>query len=261
MDATQRIRALDLARRAAATGIHAVRKAVTPPLRGQQAHTTLISSATYGPWRVDPAFQAVAAAVSEHTLLDEMRLHELWQLADQVGHLDGDGIEVGCWRGGAGAMIAARLAERRPGTTMVLCDTFSGVVKAGGRDRVYRGGEHGDATEDDVREAARRLGVTELEILRGVFPDETGDAVADRRFKFAHIDVDVHDGVRDSFFWLLPRLVPGAIVVFDDYGSATTDGVRTFIDELHGHPEVAVVRNLNGQATAVHRGGPGPRGG
>lgn len=245
-----------MVRKASATGIHAVRKVITPSLRGQPAHTTLISSATYGPWRSDPAFQAVAATVSHHTLLDEMRLHELWQLADQVGHLDGDGIEVGCWRGGAGAMIAARLGERRPGTTMVLCDTFSGVVKAGANDRVYRGGEHGDASEQDVREIAGRLGVTNLKVLTGIFPEETGAAVADRRFKFAHIDVDVHDGVRDSFFWLLPRLVPGAIVVFDDYGSATTDGVRTFIDELHGHPEVAVVRNLNGQAVAVHRAVP-----
>lgn len=257
MDPTQRIRALDRVRRGTATAIHAVRKAITPPLRGQPAHTTLISSATYSPWHTDPVFQAVFTAVGDHTLLDEMRLHELWQLADQVGHLDGDGIEVGCWRGGAGAMVAARLAERRPGTAMVLCDTFSGVVKAGDRDRVYQGGEHGDATEDDVHLVAERLGVTDLEILRGVFPDDTGDAVADRTFKFAHIDLDVYEGVRDSFYWLLPRLVPGAIVVFDDYGSATTDGVRSFIDELHGNPAVAVVRNLNGQATAVHVGASG----
>jgi hypothetical protein len=36
-------------------------------------------------------------------------------------------------------------------------------------------------------------------------------------------------------------------------GSTATEGIRTFIDELHGHPDVAIVRNLNGQAVAVRR--------
>lgn len=251
--ATRRIRNLEVVRRASATTIHALRKAVTPPLRGQRAHSTLVSTATYSPWLVDEPFRAVLQQVRSSTLLDEMRLYELWQLVDQVGHLSGDAIEVGCWRGGAGTLIATRMAQRRPEATMFLCDTFAGVVKAGGRDRVYRGGEHGDATEDTVRRLADRLGVDRLEVLVGVFPDDTGERVADRTFKFVHIDVDVYQGARDAFCWLLPRLVPGGIVVFDDYGGAATEGVRIFVDELHGHPDVVVVRNLNGQAVVVRR--------
>jgi hypothetical protein len=41
-------------------------------------------------------------------------------------------------------------------------------------------------------------------------------------------------------------------VVFDDYGSSQTSGVRAFIDELH-EPDFAVVRNMNGQAVAIRR--------
>jgi O-methyltransferase len=249
---------MDSLRRLLASGVHALRKVVTPSLRGDDSHSTLISTATYSPWRVDAEYRATLEEISGCTLLDEMRLHELWQLADQVGHLWGDGIEIGCWRGGAGCLIAHRLSARRPSATMFLCDTFAGVVKAGDRDRDYRGGEHDDADERTVLELARRMGLKNVEVLVGIFPEDTGSQVADRAFAFAHIDVDVYDGARDAFDWLLPRLVPGGVVVFDDYGSTATGGIRALVDELHGHPDLAVVRNLNGQAVAVRRAGTTP---
>jgi len=251
--ATQRIKRLDAVRRAAAGAIHGVRKVVVPPLRGQSAHSTLISTATYSPWLTDRDYAAVAARVQDNTLLDEMRLYELWQLAAQVSHLQGDAIEIGCWRGGAGCLIASRARLDAQGATMFLCDTFTGVVKAGGQDSVYVGGEHADADAATVRRLVDAMGLTNVELLIGIFPDDTGAQVADRRFRFAHIDVDVFEGARDSFTWLFPRLCVGAIVVFDDYGSSTTDGIRTFIDQLHGHPDLAVVRNLNGQAVVIKR--------
>jgi O-methyltransferase len=251
--ATRRIQRMDAIRRASAATIHGARKTVTPSLRGQAAHSTLISTATYSPWLADQDYLAFAAKVADYTLLDEMRLYELWQLAAQVGHLEGDAIEVGCWRGGAGCLIAHRLELAAQGSTMFLCDTFTGVVKAGGQDSVYRGGEHADADAGTVERLVRGLRLTGVDILVGIFPEDSGDAVAERRFKFTHIDVDVYEGARDAFAWLFPRLVVGAIAVFDDYGSSATDGIRTFIDELQGHPDLAVVRNLNGQAVVVKR--------
>ncbi len=251
---------MEAVRRACATSIHLARKAVTPPLRGKLGHSTIISTATYSPWELDTDFRAVAGAVADNTLLDEMRLYELWQLADQVGHLRGDAIEVGCWRGGVGCLVAHRLTRHQPDTRTYLCDTFTGVVKASSEDSVYVGDEHDDADEQTVRALARRLGLSGVEVLVGIFPEDTGEAVADRAFKFAHIDVDVFEGARDSFEWLLPHLVVGGIVVFDDYGSSMTDGVRSFVDTLQGHPDLAIVRNINGQAVAVRRSTttPGP---
>jgi O-methyltransferase len=96
-----------------------------------------------------------------------------------------------------------------------------------------------------------------VRVLRGIFPEETGDSVADRVFKFAHIDVDVYQGSRDTFDWLRPRLLVGSVVVFDDYGSSQTSGVRAFVDELHD-PDFVVVRNMNGQAEAIRRAATGP---
>lgn len=250
---TRRIRRLDALRRGLAGSIHAAREIAIPSLRGQRDHSTIISSATYSPWRVDKSFLDVYTDVRDNTLLDELRMYELWQLADQVRHLDGDAIEIGCWRGGAGCLVAKRIFEAQKDSTVFLCDTFSGVVKASGRDSAYRGGEHGDSDVALVEDLARRLGLSNIVILKGMFPEDTGEQVADRKFKFAHIDVDVYQGARDAFDWLMPRLLVGAIVVFDDYGSSQTNGIRSFIDELHGSPDFAIIRNVNGQATAVRR--------
>jgi O-methyltransferase len=152
--------------------------------------------------------------------------------------------------------VAHRLTAARPGTEMFLCDTFSGVVKAGHKDRDYAGGEHGDADVASVREVAAKLGVADaVHVLVGVFPEDTGAQVEGRRFKFAHIDVDVYAGARDAFEWLWSRLVVGAVVVFDDYGGSATEGIRLFVDELHGRPGLVIVRNVNGQAVAVRTGG------
>jgi O-methyltransferase len=38
-----------------------------------------------------------------NTFVDVYRLYELWQVLEQVAHLDGDILEVGVWRGGQAA--------------------------------------------------------------------------------------------------------------------------------------------------------------
>jgi hypothetical protein len=45
---------------------HLLRKAVTPGVAGDAAHSTLISVATYSPWLVDPEFQRVYKAVGDY---------------------------------------------------------------------------------------------------------------------------------------------------------------------------------------------------
>ncbi|MFI4917961.1 MAG: TylF/MycF/NovP-related O-methyltransferase [Legionellales bacterium] len=232
---------------------HFLLKCLRVELRGRSEHSTLIANATYSPWRVDKPFQEVMLKMSSYSLLDEMRLYELWQLANQVHALSGDVIEVGCWRGGAGCMIAKRIAQHSGSERVFLCDTFQGMVKASSADTFYHGNELADTSEQMVADLAAQMGLQNISILAGIFPEETGAQIKDHLFKFAHIDVDVYQSARDAFEWLLPRLVNGAVVVFDDYGFASTPGIRQYIDELQGRTELVIIRNLNGQAVIIKR--------
>ena len=115
-----------------------------------------------------------------------MRLYELWHLAAELATVPGDILEVGVWRGGSGCLIASQSARSGSDATVYLCDTFSGVVKAGDPDPIYEGGEHGDTSPALVRALAESMGLDNVEILIGTFPDESGGAVEERRFKLVH---------------------------------------------------------------------------
>jgi O-methyltransferase len=217
----------------------------------------IFTQSTYAPWNGDHDFQLVYSVIRSHTLVDQYRCYELWLLCGQLDKLEiGDILEIGVWRGGTGCLLAARGMASGIGGTVFLCDTFSGVVKAGDKDSGYVGGEHSDASRTTVLALKARMGLANVEVLEGVFPDVTGDGIADRRFRFCHIDVDVYESAAQSFAWVWPRLVPGGIVVFDDYGFYSCGGVTRLVDRMRGERDRLVIYNINGHAIIIKRDPP-----
>jgi O-methyltransferase len=162
----------------------------------------------------------------------------------------GDVLEVGTWRGGTGTILAAACLQDSS-KTVFLCDTFRGVVKAGDKDTNYKGGEHADASQDDVESLLAKLGLTNARILAGIFPEDTGHEVSDRRFALCHIDVDVYASARDVFEWVMPRLSRYGMVVFDDYGFLGCEGVTRLVHELALDSRFFTYFNLNGHAVML----------
>jgi len=219
---------------------------------GLLPHSIIRPVPTYSPWRSDERFHAAYQLISPNTLVDLYRCYELWSLVAESAKLPaGDFLEVGVWRGGTGCLIAKRAQlERIPGT-VYLCDTFDGVVKAGSRDRHYEGGEHSDTSSDIVKALAQSLSVTNIEILKGIFPEATGHIVQDCSFRFCHIDVDVYESAKEVLEWVWPRLVAGGIVVFDDYGSLSTGGITELVNEQRAQADRLMLHNLNGHAVFI----------
>jgi O-methyltransferase len=214
----------------------------------------IYSCSSYAPWRADVDFLRAFSVIRDHTLVDEYRCYELWQLVGQLVTLEpGDLLEVGVWRGGTGCLIAQRCKNANAGGTVFLCDTFTGVVKAGGHDTAYVGGEHADTSAVLVLGLAKRMGLTNVEVLPGIFPDSTGNRIADRRFRFCHIDVDVYESAAQTFNWVWPRLVRGGVVVFDDYGFYSCAGVTRLVNGMCGERDRLVIYNVNGHGLVVKR--------
>jgi O-methyltransferase len=217
-------------------------------------HSTLRPQATYAPWLADHAFNAAYQMVREHTLVDLYRCYELWTLAGRLAQLRGDVIEIGVWRGGTGALIAKQIQTVAPDRTVYLCDTFSGVVGVGPRDTRYKGGEHADTSIETVRELIARMGLTNTQLLAGIFPEQTAKQISAERFALVHIDVDVHDSAKKCFEWAWPRMVIGGVVVFDDYGFHGCEGVTRMVNDID-EPNAIVIYNLNGHAIVVKLAG------
>lgn len=217
-------------------------------------HTPAYPSwASYAPWLKDERFQAVYQGIRRNTLVDEYRCWELWTLVSELANVPGAIIEVGVWRGGTGALMAARAQDLSIEEPVYLCDTWAGVVKAGDEDAYYSGGEHSDTSLETVRSLLERLGVDNAELLKGVFPDQTAERVTTDAVRLCHVDVDVYRGAAEIFDWVWARLSSGGVVVFDDYGGSATVGVARFVDEQRMQPDRLVVHNLNGHALIIKR--------
>lgn len=214
-------------------------------------HSLVIPEATYSPWLSDIRFQNAFSKVKNNTFVDFYKLYELWQLTGQVAKLTGDIIEVGVWRGGSGCLIAERCQiDEIPGTVF-LCDTFSGVVKTGEYDSFYVGGEYADTSKETVMELIKTMNLRNVEIITGIFPEDSGDKIKQNKFKLCHIDVDTYESAKDIVSWIWPRIVIGGMVVYDDYGHSSTDGVRKFVDSQYHEKDKIVVHNLNGHAVVI----------
>lgn len=220
--------------------------AENPELR----YSKVLPEACYAPWLSDGEFAKVYAIARNNTLVDIYRCFELWELAKQAAALPGDFLEVGVWRGGTACLLAR--AATGTNKTVYLADTFAGVVKASSADDWYRGGEHADTSVETVQELLKSVGVTNCEILTGIFPDDTGQRVRGG-LSFVHIDVDVYQSAKDIFEWAAPRMQPGAVVVFDDYGFDKCPGVTRLGNEIKGRSDFLLLHNLNGHAVAVKR--------
>ncbi|SIQ57819.1 O-methyltransferase [Alkalispirochaeta americana] len=220
---------------------------VYPPGYG---HSPL--SSDYRPWEADIPFLDAWRRVRAYTMVDQARLFELWELTGQLSpDISGAVLEVGAWRGGSAGLMGLRLLQRGDSRPLVVADTFCGVAKAGEEDPYYRGGEHGDTSLDRVSAFLHDLGLPDCTVLAGVFPEETAHRVPSADIAFCHIDVDVYQSAQDVFEWAWPRMPPGGIVVFDDYGFLGCEGVTRYVHSLRDRSDGVVLANLNGHAVVV----------
>lgn len=207
--------------------------------------------ATHAPWTLDEDFLAAHRRVRANTVVDVYRCYELWTLLEQVANLEGDILEVGVYRGGTGALMAARAKQLALNARVYLCDTFSGMVKTGDKDSHYRGGEFADTSETLVKNLLQSMRLENASTVKGIFPDESANAVPSARIRLCHIDVDVYRSAEDVLAWAWPRMSPGAMVIYDDYGFPDCSGIIAHVDPQRKLDDRIVVHNLNGHAIVV----------
>ena len=202
------------------------------------------------PWLDDPEFSALYDKIRTNTLVDRLRCFALHILAKQVRDLPGDVLEIGVWRGGTSGIFATLLPDK----TIYLADTFKGVIKSSEWEH-YKDKAHDDTSIPIVEELlTEKLGVANYKILEGIFPEDTGAQVEGVKWSLVHIDVDVYQSAKDAFHYVWESIVPGGIVVFDDYGFfSACGGVKKFIDEVKDDADKLFIHNTNAHAYIVKR--------
>jgi Macrocin-O-methyltransferase (TylF) len=179
----------------------------------------------------------ITAVQADHlTYLEEEALRDLHEGVAEIERrgLDGALVEAGCALGGSAIVIATAKSPRRP---FYVYDVFGmipppsdqdgadvheryRVIRSGGSEGI--GGHKYYGYESDLLGQVignfRRHGVppesTNTHFVKGLFQEAMR---IDWPVAFAHIDGDWYESVMTCLTRLAPRLVPGGVLVIDDY--------------------------------------------
>jgi hypothetical protein len=191
----------------------------------------------YSPWPGDPVFERVYAAARGRTLVSRDRCYVLWRTLIQALALDGDLVECGVFRGGTALLEATTVRDVAGQRPLHLVDSFAGMPSVTeGTDR-FEEGDLGSTSAASVRTALAPFPFARVH--EGVIPGIL-DELGVERVTWAHIDVDVNGAVRECLEFLHPLMVPGGVIVLDDYGFPSCPGTRRAVDEFfaNGRSEV-----------------------
>ncbi len=154
------------------------------------------------------------------------------RLQSEAG-LGGDLLEIGVYAGRSAILLGYRALE---GERVLVCDLF-GQEAPDAVNRNEMAGVYGDYRVDHslsrqaFEERWRECHETPPEIVHG--PSSLlADQFGDRRFRFAHVDGShIYEIVAGDIEYCQNTVMPGGIVVFDDYRSLHTPGVSRAVWE------------------------------
>lgn len=197
--------------------------------------------------KAPPVVNAVIA--DSLTYLDAGALTDLFEIARAAETAGRPGliVEAGCALGGSAIVLAAAKAPGRP---MRVYDVFGMIpppseldeqdvheryeVIQSGRSEGLGGDRYYGYEEDLVAKVAGNfaahgvpLEANAVELVQGLFQDTM---VLDEPVCIAHVDGDWYDSVATCLARIHPVLVPGGVMVIDDYHAWS--GARKAVDEF-----------------------------
>jgi len=200
------------------------------------------------PADIDEEAAAIIRAVRPYTMTNVEKLYAVITAARYVSRhgVPGAIVECGVWRGGsmhamARALDAAGSHERE----LYLFDTYEGMTAPGPRDRRSDGRQAAElmasygktsrvwayASLEDVEEGFRRVPypIEKVHFVKGPV-EKTIPAEAPEQIAVLRLDTDWYESTAHELAQLYDRLVPGGVLLLDDYG--WWQGSREAVDEF-----------------------------
>jgi Macrocin-O-methyltransferase (TylF) len=201
----------------------------------------------------EPQFREIYEHCKPFTMTSIERLYSLYKCVHYLAGagISGDLAECGVWRGGSCMLMAAVLlrlgkSDRR----IIMFDTFEGHPMPDPELDVDLWGNRaydewcrqmpGDSSEawgraplEDVRSNLHSTGYPEalLKYIKGMIEDTAHRNLPDR-LALLRLDTDWYASTQAALMHLYPRLVPGGVLILDDYGHYK--GQRQAVDEYFG---------------------------
>jgi hypothetical protein len=196
----------------------------------------------------DPEYREVMQAVRPFTMTGNDKLHALITATRYIHRyrIPGSVVECGVWRGGSMHAVARTLDQLGDHSRdLYLYDTFEGMTEPSDKDVRYDGRPASGilaksdkqslvwarATLEDVQAGFETVPYPSerLHFVKGPV-EETVPAGAPDEIAILRLDTDWYESTVHELEHLYPRLVPGGVLIIDDYGH--WQGSRRATDEF-----------------------------
>ena len=189
------------------------------------------------------------------TYLGVDRLYTLWQAVRSLPAAARVVAEVGVYRVGSARFVAEALRTTNREMAFYVCDTFEGHGEVdAGLDGLHRPRTPFPRVKaEKVAKYLREFPFVHLKV--GDIRETAPTFASEHDFGLVHLDVDVYPISRFCLDFFGPRMAPGGVIVADDYGTTTCEGVTKAVDEFGaGNPGFRVFHLLTGQAVVTKLG-------
>lgn len=168
---------------------------------------------------------------------DFSRIVHICHYVLETQHLDGDIVEFGCYVGNTTKLITGITNK-----AIHVYDSFDGLP-----DTYEQYGGEMKVAYDAFVENFKRDNLRLPTINKGWFSDVSLDQIPEK-ISFAHLDGDLYDSTIQPLRLVYDRVVPGGVILIDDYGAEKWHGVETAVTEFFADkPEtVTILSGLNG---------------
>lgn len=173
---------------------------------------------------------------------DETR--KILELARKCLEVEGDYVELGCYRGDTSLMLAEILREynvgiveksvEKPAKKLWIYDSFEGLPEKKKVDFSEMGKEFEQGaltvTKREVKERFLKAELPVPVIKKGWFSDLKKVDLPEK-IAFAFLDGDLYDSIKDSLRLIDDKVVSGGVVLVHDYTNLALPGVTKALDE------------------------------
>jgi hypothetical protein len=129
---------------------------------------------------------------------------------------------------------------------VLVLDTFSGSPRCSRFDSLRTKQEYTlpEGYPEMLRRHAASLGISDqIDVWPGEFCQTfTSLERHPLQFSFAHIDANLYESTWHACNFVMPRMVSGSVVVFDDYHGPCDLGARLAIDRYLGNQQLKPIR-------------------
>lgn len=219
---------------------------------------------------MDPAFIPLYNECKPYTLIRVERMYSLYKAVQYIVKkgIRGDFVECGVWKGGASMLMAKTLLSMNVTDRKIyMYDTYEGMTRPTEEDRSVmsgttpvlelwqknQSGDHNDwcyGPLEGVQTTMKATGYPSENLIFVKGPvEETLPKTMPGPVALLRLDTDWYSSTKHEMEHLFPLLVPGGVLILDDYGYWA--GARQAVDEYLNQQKIALLLHRDDDSGAT----------